>query len=157
MTFNPTNYTTWNAFGDHPIFGLTKSNITDWSLDPSRYCELKYYGQFMPNCYVHIDPVLPVDEQLKIASHDITNLALACAQIEQTFGQIKYELVILNDFTVYVWIQHQRFSIEIYPNNFPDEDGIMTVFIDLPNVNASEHTCGTVATLTKVLHDAIDR
>ena len=117
MALDPTDFTTWTAFGDHPIFSTEKSNITAWSLDPSRYCELNYYGQFMPDCYVHVDPAPPVEEQLETASRDIANLALVCAEIEHAYGKIKYELVILDDFTVYVWVQHPRFSIDICIKN----------------------------------------
>ena len=118
MTLDPTDYTTWTAFSAHPIFGDSKARITEWSHDPSCYSDLDDYGQFIPEHYVHVDPAPPVREQLQAADRDIANLASTCAQIEQTFGPIKYEMVILDDFTIYVWVRHARFVVEIYPNNF---------------------------------------
>jgi hypothetical protein len=155
MTLDPTDYTTWTAFGDHPIFGDTKSRIADWSHDPSCYCEPDSYGQFMPECYVHIDPAPPIISQQKAAESDIYNLAATCAEIEKSFGQINYELVVLNDFTTYVWIQHAQFAIELYPNNFPGKKYILKMFIDSPDVDESEYDCQTVTEVVKALRQAI--
>jgi hypothetical protein len=157
MPLNPTNHTTWTAFSDHPIFGPTKWNINDWSLDPARYCALDSYGQFMFEHYIHTVHTPPSVEQRLIAARDITNLASTCAQIEQAFGQIKYELVILDDFTVYVWVQHPRFSVEIYPNNFPTEIGILKLFIDAPPTLAEEHQCKTAGDVIEALRQTIRR
>lgn len=154
MVLNPTDYTTWTDFADHPIFGEAKSDINDWSLDPSRYCEGKYYGQFIPEWYVHVDPAPPVDEQRELAHRDIANLASVCAYTEQVFGHLKYELVILDDFTVYVWVRHSRFSIDVYPNNYPCETAIIKMLIDSPGVE-SEHDCQTVMDVVTTLRRLI--
>ncbi len=154
MAFDPTDYTTWTAFSDHPIFGDTKSRITEWSHDPSSYSESDSYGQFMPEWYVHVDPAPPIDEQRELANRDIANLASACAQIKHAYGQIKYELVILDDFTVYVWVQHPRFTLDIYPNNFPDETAVLKLIVDSPELE-SEHDCHSVVNVIETLRQVI--
>jgi hypothetical protein len=154
MALDPTDHTTWTAFGDHPIFADTKSRIAEWSHDPSCYCEPDSYGQFMPHYYVHVDPAPPIHEQLQIAERDIKNLASVCSQVENAFGPIKYELVILDDFTVYVWVQHPRFSIDIYPNNFSDETAIIKLIVESPGVE-SEYECQTVMDVIATLRRTV--
>ncbi len=150
MTLDPTNHRTWIAFEDHPIFSPEKSNIEAWSHDSTRYCDLDDYGRFWPDHYVHIDPPPSVDAQKRIAKRDIANLASACERIETAFGHVRYELVVLDDFTAYVWISHARFTIEIYPD-FPDENTIIKMFIDTPDMRASEHSCRSVQMLLETL------
>ena len=108
----------------------------------------------MPGYYVHVDPAPPIDRQLQIAERDLRNLTSACAEIERTFGQIKYEMVILDDFTVYVWVRDARFSVELY-NSFPDEDYLFKMYIDSPEVEASERDCQTIAELVEILRQTI--
>lgn len=132
MSLDPANFRTWTAFEDHPIFGPDKSKIQSWSNDASQYSDLDSYGRFLPGYYVHIDPAPSVDVQQRTARRDIENLASACDQIEKTFGAICYELVVLDDLTVFVWIRHKQFSVEVYPC-FPDEDAILRMFVDMPN------------------------
>lgn len=155
MTLDPTDYTTWTTFSDHPIFGDTKFRITEWSHDPSRYCELLSYGHFMPECYVHILPTLPVEEQQRIADRDIRIFANACAEIERIFGEVIYELVILDDFTAYLWVKHSRFEIELYTGKDIRSDHIITMFIDSPDVDDSECACRSTTELVTRLQGAL--
>ncbi len=109
----------------------------------------------MPEYYIHVDPAPPIDQQLKIAERDIRNLAFTCAEIERRFGEITYELVILDDFTVYVWVRHSQFAIELYPNNLGDGNHILKMFIDSPDVEASERDCQTVTEVIESLRQII--
>jgi hypothetical protein len=150
MRLDPTNYRTWSAFEDHPIFGPSKSSIKTWSHDPSRYCNLEAYGRFWPEHYVHIDPAPPLEYQERIAQRDIANLADACQQIESRFGDIRYELVILDDLTAYVWLSHERFLIEVFPG-LPKEGPILKMFVDVPDIDEAEQDCPSVPILVETL------
>ncbi len=150
MPLDPTNYRTWSDFKDHPIFSPSKSSIETWSHDSSRYCDLNTYGRFWPDHYVHIDPAPPVEYQQQIAQRDIALLAEACQQIESTFGDIRCELVILDDFTAYAWISHKQFSIEVYPG-LPEEGPMLKMFVDDPDIDAAEHDCTSVPILVETL------
>ena len=85
MTFDPTDWQTWTRYEHHPIFGIEKSNISNWSHDPSQYCDLNNYSQFMPEWYVHVDPPLPTESQKVMAARDIANLATSCKRIIERF------------------------------------------------------------------------
>jgi|GEM_PF-2628454 len=150
MSLDPKNYMTWNAFQDHPIFGHDKSNIEAWSHDPDRYGDLNYYGRFWPEHYVHIDPAPPLDYQKQIAERDIANLRLVCQQIESAFGRIRYELVVIDDFTAYVWISCPRFFIQVYPC-FPDKELVLKLYIDRPDIGVAEYDCESVSILVERL------
>jgi hypothetical protein len=154
MMLDPTNYRTWNDFKDHPIFSSSKSAIEKWSHDSSRYCELNTYNHFWPDYYVHVDPQPPIEYQVQVAQRDIFNLATVCNEIENRFGVIIYELVILDDFTAYVWISHRNFAIEIYPT-MPDDDGILKLFIDRPEIHSSEHSCSSAHILVETLAELL--
>ena len=156
MPLDPTNYATWTTFGDHPIFGDTKCRIDDWSHDPSLYSELDAYGQFLREWYVHVDPAPPTHEQVQIAEYDIKILASVCAEIEHVFGAIIYELVILDDFTVYIWVEHPRFSVNVWPaccRNREDTE-LFVVINESPDLE-SEHYCQTVKEVISTLYRAI--
>lgn len=153
--FDPTDYTTWTTFGDHPIYGPTKSQIAEWSLDPSQYSSLDDYGDFMPEYYVHLVTAPAVEKQVEIADRDIANLASACEQIQNVFGKTQYEMVILDDLTVYVWLRQQRFAVEIYPIELPNEDNILTLWIDSPEVEVCEYRCRTVPEVVEALRQVV--
>ncbi len=150
MTFDPNDFRTWTQFDDHPIFGQHKANIAEWSLDASQYCKLSAYSTFMPEWYVHTDRPLPVAEQRAIASRDLINLANACRRIIETYGPTSHEVVILDDFTVYVWLKNERFHIEFYPM-MPTDCGILLLFIESP-VSVDELPCSTIDELIHHLH-----
>ena len=44
--------------------------------------------------------------------------------IEAAFGPFEHELVVLDDFTAFVEIQHRCFSVAVYTDSFPD--GVVT-------------------------------
>ncbi len=142
MTFKPTDWRTWNRLDDHPIFGQEKSLIAKWSNDPSQYCELNTYSRFMPEWYIHVDPQPPVAVQRAIATRDITNLADACKSIVERYGNSAHEIVVLDDFTVFVWLKNNRFSITIYPLQLDEEYKLM-LFAESP-VKINELRCKDV-------------
>lgn len=156
MPFDPTDHSTWTTFSDHPIFGETKSVIAEWSLDPSQYCDLGNYGHFMPEWYVHFDPPPSKEEQLRIANRDILNLSSVCAALKKAFGRIEYELVILDDFTVYVWVKNPDFTVEIYPNHDSERKGIVQLFAETLNDVIEEYYCATANDVVARLQTAIE-
>ena len=109
----------------------------------------------MPESYVHVTPTLSVDEQQQIAQRDIANLALACEQLQRVFGKLKYELVILDDFTAYAWVQIAQYTLEMYPN--PDLKGtaLLKLFIEASNSEVSEYDCHTISELTNAVCRAV--
>ncbi|MDB2687683.1 hypothetical protein N9Y42_10775 [Mariniblastus sp.] len=149
MAMLPTDYRTWTALADHPIFGPAKSLITDWSADPSQYCDLTSYSDFMPECYVHVDPAPPESEQRAIATRDLANLRDACRQITEFYGPSIHELVILNDFTVFIWLKNHRFHITVYPM-LGLENHMLMLFIESP-VSIEELPCDTIEELLSYL------
>ena len=155
MALDPTDYKTWTALGDHPIFGDSKFRIEEWSHDPSCYCELDSYKEFNLDWYVPVDPAPPADQQLEIANRDIAYLRSTCSQIERLYGTIKHEMVILDDYTVYVWARTAQFSIEIYSINFLDDDVVLRLFIDRPDVAECEHECRSVEDLINALQQTL--
>lgn len=100
MSFEPTDWKTWTRLEDHPIFGPKKSQIADWSLEPTFYCELGNYGTFMPEWYMHLLPPPPIEIQRAAATSDIAILSDACRQVIENFGSCLHELVILDNFAV---------------------------------------------------------
>ncbi len=155
MLFDPTDYKTWTRFNDHPIFGEAKHRISEWSHDPSLYDDLDSYGQFNADWYVHIDPRLPTEEQQRIADHDIKNFANATLLIEKNFGFIRYELAILDDLTVYIEIEHKLFLVEIYSSHFSDNNAILFLYIESPDVPEGEHHCQSVTEMIEIISTAI--
>ena len=151
MAFDPTDYKTWTSFSDHPIFGETKHAIDQWSHDPSRYDDLNSYTQFLPQWYVHVDPAPPESEQLKAARRDIAQLCETCTAIESAFSPIRYELVVLDDFTVYLWIEHERFHIELYPNSYGRESFPIRLFIESPSALEDEFECAASLDVVEIL------
>ncbi len=139
MMLSPTDFKTWKRLDDHPIFGAGKANISDWSHDPDQYGRLENFGQFKPEWYAHVDPELPVEQQRQIATQNLRNLADACDKVIETYGDVTYELVVLDDFTVFVWLKNETISISIYPLQFDDEFKLM-LFLDAP-VLAEEIRC----------------
>lgn len=99
---------------------------------------------------MHVEPAPRVEYQQQIAQRDIANLASACEQIETAFGKIRYELIILDDFTSYVWISHQQFLIEVYPS-FPYEKTILKMFVYNPDIDEVEHDCPSVPILVETM------
>ena len=69
----------------------------------------------MPEWYVHVDPRPSTESQRENAAQDIVNLAESCERIIKLYGDTSHEMVILDDFTVFVWLKNERFSLEIYP------------------------------------------
>lgn len=131
MSFDPRNYPTWDRLESHPVFGLDKPNIESWSHDPSQYSNLASYGVFLPEWYVHLDPAPSKHDQTATAKRDLANLASACRQIENRFGSFRYELVVLDDFTTYVWVRHESFDIDLFPGTYGEEDRLI-MFVDRP-------------------------
>lgn len=154
---NPRDIKTWTSFADHPIFSDGKQVVAEWSSNPSVYGDVKDYSTFKVDWYVHQDG-LPTEVHASFAARDIRLLAECCAAIEREFGEIQYELFILDDFTVYVWVVSSQFDIELYPDNLSDEGHILGLFIDSPETDDSEHHLSDIAhlipTLSRVLAHA---
>ena len=155
MTFDPTDWQTWTRNDDHPIFGDDKSRIANWSHDPSQYCDLNNYSKFMPEWYVHLDPPPSTESQQAIATHDIANLATSCKQIIERYGDTSHEIVILDDFTVFVWMNNEHFSLRIYPLKLDGEYKLM-LFAE-PPLEIDELRCRNVNDLVQSLAREIGR
>ncbi|QDU54125.1 hypothetical protein [Aeoliella mucimassa] len=157
MSLDPKNYRTWKSLGEHPVFGPLKTNIESWSHDASQYGDLSNYRGFLPEWYVHLDPAPPVTVQIATAERDLQNLASVCCGIERAFGDICYELVVCDDFTVFVWVRHTMFGIELYPGLF-GEATLLRMFVDHPKVDCAEfdftNVSNVVETLTELLRQA---
>ena len=109
----------------------------------------------MPECYVHVDPSPSVETQRAIATLDIGNLADACQQIIARYGTTSHEIVILDDFTVFVWLKNNRFSITIYPLQLDAEYKLM-LFAETP-LDIDELRCKNVSELVESLDREIGR
>jgi len=107
----------------------------------------------MPEWYVHIDPAPPVSQQFAVASRDLANLREACRRIIETYGLTTHELVILDNFTVYVWLNNPCFHIVIYPM-LGLEKYMLMLFIESP-VTVDELQCDTVDVLMSHLRTYI--
>lgn len=152
--FDPTDWQTWTRLDDHPIFGLDKARISTWSHDPSQYCDLDNYTRFDHECYVHIDPPPPADTQRAIATRDTRNLADVCRQITERYGETTHEIVILDDFTVFIWLKNNHFSITIYPLQL---DGFnLMLFAESP-LDIDELRCRNVNELVDSIAQQIGR
>ena len=92
---------------------------------------LQTFGQLKPEWYAHVDPKLPVEQQCQIVKQDLRILADACEKVIKTFGEASYELVVLDDFTIFVWLKSEMISISIYPLQFDEEFKLMP-FVDDP-------------------------
>ena len=154
MLLDPKDYRTWTVFADHPIFDKERDSIEEWSHDASRYSELKNYGVWMPECYIHITPSPSLDIQSALAKQDIEELASCLLALEQAFGSITYELVILDDFTVYVWVAGNGFALEIYPNNLMEPNYRFLMFIEHP-VLVDEVQCRSIADVVANVRNAL--
>ena len=104
----------------------------------------------MPEWYVPMEPRLPPDIQLSIAQRDLVNLRTACEHITKTFRETTYELVILDDFTVFVWLKNQGFRISLYPSQGV-HGKMFTLFIESP-ITADELPCGSTSELMRRLN-----
>jgi len=109
----------------------------------------------MPECYVHVDPAPSTEAQRAIATRDIVNLADACQKIIELYGPTAHEIVVLDDFTVFVWLKNVRFSITIYPLQL-DGDYKLMLFADSP-VEIDEFRCKTVDELVESITRRIGR
>ena len=109
---NPCDYSTWTSFALHPIFSDARSAINEWSHFPQEYSDLGSYSCFMPEWYVHIDPPYPMDVQESVAEADIKSLQTATAKVCALQLLMRYELIVLDDYTVFVLFDspHLRFS-----------------------------------------------
>lgn len=155
MPLDPKNYRTWTAFSDHPIFGNERASVAKWSHDASRYCELKGYGAWMPEGYVHVEPPPALEIQLTAAKQDIEELSACCQALEGAFGRITHELIILDDFTVYVWAAGDEFSIDFYPNLL--EPGYrFLVFFEKPN-QLDEVRCKSYADVVTAVRKTLSK
>ncbi|MCO6045204.1 hypothetical protein NG895_14930 [Aeoliella sp. ICT_H6.2] len=154
MSLDPKNYRTWDRLDLHPVFGPDRSNIASWSYDPSQYSSLTGYGVFLPEWYVHVDPAPPVHVQIATAKRDLENLASACREIEKAFADIRYELVVLDDFTTYVWVRHARFEIELYPGLFGEET-VLKMFVERPRLKEEEFDFVSVSSVIQTLSDLL--
>lgn len=128
---NPRDFRTWRSLADHPIFSDARHDVEEWSTNPSLYDGIGP-AAFDPEWYVHEDPKLPTEVQAAVAEHDVRNLSATCSAIWQRFGEFAHELFILDDFTVVVCMQHQQFTLEIYPQHYRDDNSILSVFLDSP-------------------------
>lgn len=154
MVLDPKDYRTWTAFADHPIFGKERASITEWSHDASRYCELKDYGVWMPECYIHIEPPPALEYQLDAAKQGIEGLSSCCHALETAFGSITHELIILDDFTVYVWVAGDGFALDIYPNSLLQPDCRFLVFLDRP-IQLDEVQCESISGVVATVHNVL--
>ncbi len=89
--------------------------------------------------YVHIDPPYPLDVQESVAEADIKSLQIATAKICALQLSLRYELIVLDDFTVFVLFDspHLRFSVQ--PLHF-DDRGKYFVGVDRP-ANLDDERC----------------
>ena len=130
--FDPCDYRTWKRLEDHPIFCVHKKTlIADWSKDPSQYSELPTYSKFMPEFYVHVDPAPDVSVQSAVLERDLKNLAGVCEQIIDRFGPAQHELVVMDDFTLFVWLRNERLDLCVYPM-LPEDQAILVMFVHSP-------------------------
>jgi len=153
MKFDPTNWQTWSRYEDHPVFGPEKFQITDWSQDPSQYSDLSTYSRFLPEHYVHLDPPPALESQQKIAIRDIKNLSMSCEQLIGRYGSTTHEMVILDDFTVFVWMKNEHFSLSIYPLQLENEYQLM-LFAESP-LDMDEIRCRNVNELVQFLFNKV--
>ena len=149
MTLDPTNWQTWHRLDDHPIFGPRKSQISEWSNDPSQYDDIGNYSTFKPEWYAHVDPNLSIEQQREIVANDMRNLAESCCGLIERYGSVLHELVVLDDFTIFARIMNDSFSIAIYPIQF-DADCNLMLFIDSPVV-VEEIRCSNPTHLTETV------
>ena len=131
MQFDPTNWQTWDQIANHPIFTERKTQIHEWSYDPTKYSPLADYSGSISDHYLPFDPPQPKIVNDAAALLDITNLADVCRLIKEIYGIIAYEIVVLDDFTVYVWVKHDLIEIEVYPVHF-DNDYKLLLFAKKP-------------------------
>jgi len=109
----------------------------------------------MPEWYVHVDPPPPTESQQAIAAYDIANLATSCKQIIERYGDTSHEIVILDDFTVFVWLKNEYFSLKIYPLQLDGEYKLM-LFAESP-IEIDELRCQNVSELVQSLAREIGR
>jgi hypothetical protein len=130
---NPRDYRTWTSFADHPVFSDRRDSIADWSSDPEAYHISRYFPRrFDPEWYVHVDPKLPTELQAAHAARDIRNLADFCDALDRKFGSFGHELFILDDYTVYVRVNHSEFTLDLSPHDYGDRNEILTMYVKFP-------------------------
>jgi hypothetical protein len=74
----------------------------------------------MPEWYVHIDPPYPLDVQESVAEADIKSLQTATAKVCTLQPSLRYEVIVLDDFTVFVLFDSPHLRFSVYPLHFDD-------------------------------------